>query len=40
MKACKNCRFFDGKYCKVTGNRVWSGSGSGCGHYVEYKGGN
>lgn len=36
MKACKNCRFFDGKTCAITGAK--KSPSSSCGNFSEYKG--
>lgn len=35
MKACKNCRFFNGKECAINGTK--KSPTNSCQHYVEYK---
>lgn len=35
MKACKNCRFFDGKTCAITGLK--RSPSSSCSNFSEYR---
>lgn len=36
MKTCKNCRFFNGQTCGITGTK--KSPTNSCSNFVEYKG--